>query len=122
MEHIYEKTAHTYAVLYDSHSSEQKDSKSYSPFSIKKTETENDIEFLLYFGLISLLFLCSSNPTTLLLPHLNHSSLSGLVKTNLSFTVQRVQSAGYDITARSSHMLLIDLLFETYLKKAGENR
>ncbi|WHY72299.1 MurR/RpiR family transcriptional regulator [Fictibacillus enclensis] len=50
------------------------------------------------------------------------SSLSGLVKTNLSFTVQRVQFAGYDITARSSLMLLIDLLFETYLKKAGEKR
>jgi hypothetical protein len=33
-------------------------------------------------------------------------------------TVDRVKFAGYDITARSTLMLLIDLLFESYLKKS----
>lgn len=46
------------------------------------------------------------------------SALGKLVKTNLSMTVERVKYAGYDITARSTLMLLIDLLFEYYLKKS----
>lgn len=46
------------------------------------------------------------------------STLGKMVKTNLSMTVGRVKFAGYDITARSTLMLLIDLLFETYLKKS----
>ena len=45
------------------------------------------------------------------------STLGNLVKTNLSMTVSRVKFAGYDITARSTLMLLIDLLFESYLKR-----
>ncbi|WP_057913800.1 MurR/RpiR family transcriptional regulator [Peribacillus muralis] len=44
------------------------------------------------------------------------STLGKLVKTNLSMTVEKVNFAGYDITARSTLMLLIDLLFESYLK------
>lgn len=46
------------------------------------------------------------------------STLGKLVKTNLSMTVSRVKFAGYDITARSTLMLLIDLLFESYLKRS----
>ncbi|MGA4718407.1 MurR/RpiR family transcriptional regulator [Fictibacillus nanhaiensis] len=46
------------------------------------------------------------------------SSLSKMVKTSLSMTVGRVKFAGYDITARSTLMLLIDLLFESYLKRS----
>ncbi|WNB92600.1 MurR/RpiR family transcriptional regulator [Bacillus sp. NEB1478] len=46
------------------------------------------------------------------------STLGKMVKTNLSMTVDRVKFAGYDITARSTLMLLIDLLFERYLKKS----
>lgn len=46
------------------------------------------------------------------------SALGKLVKTNLSMTVGRVQFAGYDITARSTLTLLIDLLFESYLKRS----
>jgi RpiR family transcriptional regulator, glv operon transcriptional regulator len=46
------------------------------------------------------------------------STLGKMVKTNLSMTVDRVKFAGYDITARSTLMLLIDLLFESYLKKS----
>ncbi|MGD7043243.1 MurR/RpiR family transcriptional regulator [Jeotgalibacillus proteolyticus] len=45
------------------------------------------------------------------------SALGRLVKTNLSMTVEKVNFAGYDITARSTLMLLIDLLFASYLKK-----
>lgn len=45
------------------------------------------------------------------------SSLGKIVKTNLSMTVEKVNFAGYDITARSTLMLLIDLLFASYLKK-----
>jgi RpiR family transcriptional regulator, glv operon transcriptional regulator len=46
------------------------------------------------------------------------STLGKLVKTNLSMTVEKVKFAGYDITARSTLVLLIDLLFESYLKKS----
>ena len=45
------------------------------------------------------------------------STLGRMVKTNLSMTVGKVKFGGYDITARSTLMLLIDLLFESYLKK-----
>lgn len=44
------------------------------------------------------------------------STLGKTVKTNLSMTVQKVNFAGYDITARSTLMLLIDLLFASYLE------
>jgi RpiR family transcriptional regulator, glv operon transcriptional regulator len=46
------------------------------------------------------------------------SMLGKLVRTNLSMTVGRVKFGGYDITARSTLMLLIDLLFESYLKRS----
>jgi RpiR family transcriptional regulator, glv operon transcriptional regulator len=46
------------------------------------------------------------------------STLGKKVKTNLSMTVEKVKFAGYDITARSTLVLLIDLLFESYLKKS----
>ncbi|WP_270181085.1 MurR/RpiR family transcriptional regulator [Alkalihalobacillus sp. CinArs1] len=46
------------------------------------------------------------------------STLGSMVNTNLSMTVGKVKFAGYDITARSTLMLLIDLLFESYLKKS----
>lgn len=46
------------------------------------------------------------------------STLGRLVHTNLSMTVGKVKFAGYDITARSTLVLLIDLLFESYLKKS----
>ncbi|MCA0987223.1 MurR/RpiR family transcriptional regulator [Guptibacillus algicola] len=48
------------------------------------------------------------------------STLGRMVNTNLSMTVGKVKFAGYDITARSTLMLLIDLLFESYLKKSME--
>lgn len=48
------------------------------------------------------------------------STLGRMVNTNLSMTVGKVKFAGYDITARSTLMLLIDLLFESYLKKSVE--
>ncbi|PPA70319.1 MurR/RpiR family transcriptional regulator [Jeotgalibacillus proteolyticus] len=48
------------------------------------------------------------------------SSLGRTVKANLSMTVEKAALAGYDITARSTLMLLIDLLFADYLKKSEQ--
>jgi RpiR family glv operon transcriptional regulator len=47
----------------------------------------------------------------------NDSSLSNLVQKCLSADVQRVEYSGYDLTARSTLVALIDILFEFYLRK-----
>ncbi|MFB5192324.1 MurR/RpiR family transcriptional regulator [Alicyclobacillus fastidiosus] len=43
-------------------------------------------------------------------------TLAGLVSHRLSTHVQRYHWAGYDLTARSTLMMLVDILFESFLK------
>lgn len=57
------------------------------------------------------------NIYTLAITNGNDSSLSKLVQKCLSADVKRVKYAGYDLTARSTLVALIDLLFEFYLRK-----
>lgn len=54
---------------------------------------------------------------TLAITNAPDSSLANLSEYSLSASVQRVTFAGYDLTARSTLVMLIDLLFEVYLKK-----
>jgi DNA-binding MurR/RpiR family transcriptional regulator len=55
------------------------------------------------------------NIYTLAITNGNDSSLTKLVQKSLSSDVQRVRYAGYDLTARSIIVALIDILFEFYL-------
>lgn len=54
---------------------------------------------------------------TLSITNTPDSTLSNLTEYSLSANVQRVTYAGYDLTARSTLVMLIDLLFEVFLKK-----
>lgn len=45
------------------------------------------------------------------------STLANLTEYSLSANVQRITYAGYDLTARSTLVMLIDLLFEVFLKR-----
>ncbi|MYL34599.1 SIS domain-containing protein [Pontibacillus yanchengensis] len=45
------------------------------------------------------------------------STLNSLTRFNISAHVQRVTYAGYDLSARSTLMILMDVLFERYLKQ-----
>jgi hypothetical protein len=40
-----------------------------------------------------------------------------ITRNSISADVQKVQFAGYDLTPRSTILVLIDLIFEFYLKK-----
>jgi RpiR family transcriptional regulator, glv operon transcriptional regulator len=55
------------------------------------------------------------NIFTLAITNGNDSSLSKLVQKSLSADVPRITYAGYDLTARSTLVVLIDILFEFYL-------
>ncbi|KAF6512401.1 phosphosugar-binding protein [Geobacillus stearothermophilus] len=44
------------------------------------------------------------------------STLAKLVRKHISAYVQRVQFAGYDLSARSTLVVLIDILFEFFMK------
>lgn len=55
------------------------------------------------------------NIYTLAITNGTDSSLSNIVQKSLSADVQRVTYAGYDLTARSTLVALIDILFEFYL-------
>ncbi|RLQ94895.1 MurR/RpiR family transcriptional regulator [Falsibacillus albus] len=57
------------------------------------------------------------NVDTLAITNGADSTLSKSVRKTLSADIQRVQYAGYDLSARSSMVMLIDILFEYYLKK-----
>ncbi|WP_425516302.1 hypothetical protein [Caldifermentibacillus hisashii] len=59
---------------------------------------------------------------TLAITNNSDSTLSKIAHYNLSANVNRIEFFGYDITARSTLMILIDLLFEFYLKgKVNKN-
>jgi RpiR family transcriptional regulator, glv operon transcriptional regulator len=57
---------------------------------------------------------------TLAITNSPDSKLANLSEYSLSASVQRVTYAGYDLTARSTLVMLIDLLFEVFLKKELE--
>ncbi|WP_251548938.1 MurR/RpiR family transcriptional regulator [Neobacillus muris] len=57
------------------------------------------------------------NIYTLAITNGNDSTLSKLVQKSISADVTRVTYAGYDLTARSTIVALIDILFEFYLRK-----
>jgi RpiR family transcriptional regulator, glv operon transcriptional regulator len=56
------------------------------------------------------------NVETLALTNNADSTLAKLVRKNISAHVQHVQFAGYDLTARSTLVVLIDILFEFFMK------
>ncbi|MEH7442635.1 MurR/RpiR family transcriptional regulator [Bacillus sp. JJ1122] len=53
---------------------------------------------------------------TLAITNAPDSTLANLTEYTISASVQRITFAGYDLTARSTLVMLIDLLFEVYLK------
>lgn len=57
---------------------------------------------------------------TLAITNSPDSPLANLSEHSLSASVQQVTYAGYDLTARSTLVMLIDLLFEVFLKKELE--
>ncbi|MBP3038202.1 MurR/RpiR family transcriptional regulator [Bacillaceae bacterium Marseille-Q3522] len=57
------------------------------------------------------------NVDTLAITNSAGSSLSKIVRNTISADIKRVIFAGYDLTARSIIAVLIDLIFEYYLKK-----
>jgi RpiR family glv operon transcriptional regulator len=57
------------------------------------------------------------NVETLAITNNADSTLAKLVRKNISAYVQRVQFAGYDLSARSTLVVLIDILFEFFMKK-----
>ncbi|RIW34270.1 MurR/RpiR family transcriptional regulator [Bacillus salacetis] len=54
---------------------------------------------------------------TLAITNSADSTLARTTRNSISADVQRVQFGGYDLTARSTIVVLIDLIFEFYLKK-----
>ncbi|MGP4079085.1 MurR/RpiR family transcriptional regulator [Pseudalkalibacillus sp. R45] len=61
-----------------------------------------------------------ANHTTLAITNAADSTLAKLASYSLSGTVKRVQYAGYDLTARSTLLVIIDILFEFFLKEGVE--
>ncbi|MFB5195835.1 MurR/RpiR family transcriptional regulator [Neobacillus sp. KR4-4] len=57
------------------------------------------------------------NVDTLAITNSAGSTLSKIARNNISADVQRISYAGYDLSARSTIVVLIDLIFEFYLKK-----
>ncbi|MBY6271827.1 MAG: MurR/RpiR family transcriptional regulator, partial [Bacillaceae bacterium] len=57
------------------------------------------------------------NVETLAITNNADSTLAKLARKNISAYVQRVQFAGYDLSARSTLVVLIDILFEFFMKK-----
>jgi RpiR family transcriptional regulator, glv operon transcriptional regulator len=57
------------------------------------------------------------NVETLAITNNADSTLTRLTRKNLSAHVQRAQFAGYDVSARSTLVVLIDILFEFFMKK-----
>ncbi|WP_078378844.1 MurR/RpiR family transcriptional regulator [Sutcliffiella halmapala] len=55
------------------------------------------------------------NTNTAAITNTIDSQLNKLVSASLSANVERVKFAGYDLTARSTLLILIDIIFESYL-------
>ncbi|CAN7185955.1 MurR/RpiR family transcriptional regulator [Rossellomorea sp. LjRoot5] len=57
------------------------------------------------------------NADSLAITNSADSTLAKITRNAISADVQKVQFAGYDLTPRSTMVILIDLIFEFYLKK-----
>jgi RpiR family transcriptional regulator, glv operon transcriptional regulator len=57
------------------------------------------------------------NAHTLAITNSADSTLAKITRNSISADVQKVHFAGYDLTPRSTILVLIDLIFEFYLKK-----
>lgn len=63
------------------------------------------------------------NTETVAITNTVDSLLNKQVTVSLSANVERVKFAGYDLTARSTLLVLIDIIFESYLmQKLGKNQ